>query len=202
MSNFSGCRGLERDEIERLKAYFGSTTSKTAYRDQALIWLGFYTGFRISELLSIRVKDILLPNGRITDWVCLKKANTKGKKAGRNGQINDNLKPILEAYLSECELKNRPESYLFPSPRGDDFPITARQGERIYKKCFDGARIEGGKLATHSGRKTFAKMVYEAVGNDLLSLQTAMGHKSISSTQHYIKPNMDKINEVLTGIAI
>jgi site-specific recombinase XerD len=207
-----GCRSLETDEIERLKDYFESETDmdyKYKRRDYALIFFSCYVGFRISETLSLKVADIINPATRppqLLDFVYLKKANTKRKVAGRTAYLNNALKPILQEYLDMegmlIRYKYNPNIALFPSPREENVSLTTRQAERIFKRAFAKAEITGGKLATHVGRKTFAKMCYDKLGNDILSLQTAMGHKNLSSTQHYIKPNLDKVKEVLKNLVL
>ena len=55
-----GCRPLDKNELSRLKTAF---TGRMAVRNKALFFLGVNTGFRISELLSLRLRDVLTPQG-------------------------------------------------------------------------------------------------------------------------------------------
>lgn len=205
-----GCRALEQDEIDRLKQYFEDPNIDPEYphksRDYALIFFSIYVGFRISETLSLRLCDIIDQRGKILEYVYLKKENTKKKVAGRTAYINANLRPILQHYLDNSDLLTRysfnKNIYLFPSPREENASISPRQGERIFKRSFAMCEISGGKLATHVGRKTFAKLCYAKLGDDILSLQTAMGHRNLSSTQHYIRPNMEKVKAVLQNLSV
>jgi integrase len=205
-----GCRSLDRDEIDRLKEYFESSAIDPDYkykaRDYALLFFSMYVGFRISETLSLKVGDIIDPGGKLMDYVYLKKENTKKKVSGRTAYLNDKLKPILKNYLDRegmlTRYKYNKNISLFPSPREENVSITSRQAERLFKRAFEKSEITGGKLATHVGRKTFAKLCYDKLGDDILSLQTAMGHKNLSSTQHYIKPNMEKVKSVLKNLEV
>jgi integrase len=52
----AGCRALTDEEVQLVKRSFGGEFAK---RDEALFMLGVEAGFRISELISLRVKDVL-----------------------------------------------------------------------------------------------------------------------------------------------
>jgi integrase len=51
-----GCRPLKEREIQRI---LKSLDGRYAARDRALILLGIKSGFRISELLSLRLSDVM-----------------------------------------------------------------------------------------------------------------------------------------------
>ena len=70
-----GCRPLSDAEIEVVS---GSFTGKYALRDRALYLLGIYSGYRISELLSIRVKDVV-QYGELVERVTVQRKSMKGK---------------------------------------------------------------------------------------------------------------------------
>jgi site-specific recombinase XerD len=63
--------------------------------------------------------------------------------------------------------------------------ISRAQGWRILKEAFAANEL-GGKLATHSLRKTFATRVHTAYAGDLRKTQRALGHQNINSTLHYL----------------
>ena len=63
--------------------------------------------------------------------------------------------------------------------------ISREQGWRILKEAFETNEL-GGKLATHSLRKTFATRVHTAYASDLRKTQRALGHQNINSTLHYL----------------
>ena len=58
-----GCRPLTDPEIALVSRSFGGTY---ALRDRAWFILGLKTGFRIAELLSLRVGDVW-QHGRVVD---------------------------------------------------------------------------------------------------------------------------------------
>jgi integrase len=71
-----GCRLLTDDEVKRVRQSFHGRYAK---RNEALVVLGVACGFRISELLSLRVGDVL-QHGRIVDRVTVARRFMKGGK--------------------------------------------------------------------------------------------------------------------------
>lgn len=168
-----GCRPYTQEEYEALKRV-------AEPRDRCMLVLGVRTGFRIMELLSLNVEDV------VGDYVCLKKRNTKGKIEGRISPITEESKVAIRDYVG-----GRVAGPLF----------LGRGGKRLGRisaweslcKLHSRASIRDERLGTHSMRKTFAKNMYEALSRDILKLQTAMGHKSIDSTSKYIEVNTEEI---------
>ena len=74
-----GCRPLTEEEVDAVAASF---TGQFATRDRALFVLGIKSGFRISELLSLRVGDVR-QGGQFTARVYVERRSTKGKVEGR-----------------------------------------------------------------------------------------------------------------------
>jgi integrase len=60
----AGCRALTENEVQLVRRSFGGAFAR---RDEALFMLGVKAGFRISELISLRVKDVL-QHGKIATF--------------------------------------------------------------------------------------------------------------------------------------
>ena len=75
----AGCRALTEAEVALISRSFGG---RYAARDRALFLLGVHTGFRISELLSLRVGDVW-QYGRLTETVSVARRHMKRKRQGR-----------------------------------------------------------------------------------------------------------------------
>jgi integrase len=194
--NHGGCRPLKQEELDQLKDYFNSAPfHKHLERDKVYIYLSLYIGWRVSEVIQVQVSDVYdSERKRVLDRISIAKNKVKKKVAGKSSPINEELKGILEHYISHYLLPIN-AVYLFPSPQGGH--ITYRTALRIAHKHLNGAGLDPSNLATHSFRKTLAEKVYKAVGNDLIALQHALHHKNISSTSSYIKPNKEKVESVL-----
>jgi site-specific recombinase XerD len=182
----SGCRALTDEEIVLVRRSFGG---EFARRDEALFMLGVKAGFRISELIAIRVKDVV-QYGKIADRVEVSRQHMKGKQHSRSVPIHADAReslarwlPILQARL-EGVLPG--ETPVFCSRVKDtQTGLPREQGWRILKEAFDTNELSG-KLATHSLRKTFAVHVHAAYDGDLRKTQRALGHHNINSTLHYL----------------
>src|ERR671910_693821 len=88
-----GCRPLSDEEITVVSRSFGGTY---AARDRALFILGLKSGFRISELLSLRVGDVL-QHGRLVDQVTVRRAHMKQRTEGRTVPVHAEAKQALAA---------------------------------------------------------------------------------------------------------
>lgn len=167
----SSCRALTDEELLRVRRSFGGTFAR---RDEALFMLGVKAGFRISELISLRVKDVV-QYGKIADRVEVARQHMKGKQRSRSVPLHPEARQALAGWLPL--LQNRlggvlpGETPVFCSrvketTTGLPRAISREQGWRILKETFETNELSG-KTATHSLRKTFAARVHAAYGGDL-----------------------------------
>ena len=189
-----GCRPLSEEEVT---AVLNSFTGTCAKRDRALFVLGLKTGFRISELLSLRVKDVV-HGSRLADRVAVARRSMKGKVEGRAVVLHPDAKEALGAWLQERGEAAKPDSFLFASRKGQR-PISRVQAWRILDAAFAAAGVEG-QTGTHSMRKTFAGRVYDALGEDIFRLQQALGHRSINSTTAYLSFREEDVDAAILAI--
>jgi len=102
-----GCRPLSDEEVEQVA---GAFAGPWALRDRALFVLGCRTGYRITELLSLTVGDLLGPEPAtarpvgpeaIADRVTVARRRMKAKRQGRSVVIHPRARPPLAAWLEE-----------------------------------------------------------------------------------------------------
>lgn len=174
-----GCRAYSVDEYQTL-------LKVSDPRERCLISLGVRTGFRISELLSLNVEDVL------GEYIVLKKCNTKGKLEGRVVPKHPECIPYIERYLA-----GRTSGPLFLN----------RYGERLKRIAAWQALCEmhtrasiRERVSTHSMRKTFCKNLYEKLDKNLLKLQLATGHKSIDSLVKYLAVDEGEIFDAIRKV--
>ena len=185
-----GCRALKNEEVILV------TEALTNARDKCLFILGVSTGFRISELLSLKVKSVF-ENGKSAIRATVDKKNTKGKIETRSVAINARVQQaILELVLED---KLGPDDYLFGSRKGG--AISRKQAWRVLKDAYRLAEL-GGKVATHSMRKTLAQNVYRASGKDIIKTQLALGHKSLNSTTSYLGADQEDVDSCVLSIDV
>jgi integrase len=121
-----GCRALTADEVARVSQAFRGTYAE---RDQALFILGIKTGFRISELLSLRVGDVW-QHERFVDYVAVQRRHMKQKWESRSVIVHPDAKAALAVWLMELQRTGAvsPESVLFPSRKGLNRALRRGQG--------------------------------------------------------------------------
>lgn len=187
-----GCRALTNDELEKVSLYFNGRSDTNGLRDYALFYLALYIGARISEVLSIKVSDVV-QYGIVSDEVYLAKSVMKGKREGRRCPLNEKCKEVLTLYIKQKQMEK--EMFLFPNVGGDG-SICRMTAHRIFKKVYKGCKLTG-KLACHTTRKTFAMKVSDLCDRNILDVQLAMGHKNVDSTVKYVNPNQDKVEKAL-----
>jgi integrase len=90
-----GCRPLTEAEVALVQASFGGTY---ADRDKALFLLGVKSGFRISELLSLRIGDVS-QHGRLVDRVTVPRRQMKNTREGRTVRLHPEAKATLATWL-------------------------------------------------------------------------------------------------------
>jgi len=175
----AGCKPLSDSEIDLiLKSFSGPF----ALRNKVLFMLGLSTGFRISELLSIKIDDVVNPDGTVKDYVQVHRRNTKGKIKSRSTPLLKYVHTDLTNLVLSLFVQNK--KYLFSSRQGSE-AVSASQGWRIITQVLFSARIF--ETGTHRMRKTFAQKIYEATQKNIYETQKALGHKSIDSTTSYLQ---------------
>jgi len=177
-------------------------------RDRLLFLFGIYTGFRIHELLSLRLQDVWRDEGAAAA-VTVARRRLKGG-AGANSRrvrsrttaLHPALRAAIESHVRE-RFGNGPgpgDEYLFKSRKGPNRAITVGHAWEIIKTA---ARELGcnDRVATHSMRKTFARAVYDNSGHDLILTQRALGHRAVSSTSSYLESTDEEVTRAVLRFA-
>lgn len=165
-------------------------------RDRALFLLGIATGYRISELLSLRIKHVY-EFGRVRDQIAIPKVVMKGKKGGRSCWLHPDAQVAIRDWLEVLGTENV-EVFLFRSKKGYNQAISRAQAWRVLKQAFAAAEV-GGETGTHSLRKTYAQAVHALGERDLYLTQQALGHDKVTSTAKYLANVDDKLKQIITG---
>ena len=168
---------LEADEVKHILE-LPSNGKESEARDKAILELFFSTGLRVSELAALNVDEINFDRGEISIL-------GKGKKV-RLVFLSPSAVGLLSQYLSERGIDPRSETKpkdepLFLSNR--DTRLTVRSIERLVKSYARRAGITK-KVSPHTLRHSFATDLLIA-GADIRSVQSMLGHSSISTTQIY-----------------
>jgi integrase len=190
-----GCRPFSHSETKLILHELRSE------RDKTMFIMGLYTGFRISEILSLRWQDILTTQNDIVDRIKVKRINMKGSISSRDVFTH----PILKRHLMELYGSIRgfegykPCWYVFSSKNMPERPISRIMAHKILSQATKKLGLQG-SLGLHSMRKTYAENVYSGLGKDLYKTAKALGHRNISSTVSYLSFKTEEIDNAILGI--
>ena len=149
-------------------------------KHKLIIKLLYGTGLRVSEIVNLEKKDILINESMI------KVVLGKGKK-DRFVKLPDSIKNELENYSKIGNSK-----YLFESNRGGK--LTKATVQAILRNSAKRAKIKK-RVYPHLLRHSFATHLLEQ-GTDLRVIQKLLGHSSIKTTQIYTQISQASIKNI------
>lgn len=142
-------------------------------KHRLMIELSYSAGLRVSEVVTVRVRDV-----NLTALALYVKGDRKGDKL-RKTIFSSSLKDALARQIGN----KKPEDYLFPSERGGK--LTTRAFTKYFKAALRASGVK--KNATpHSLRHSFANYLLQQ-GTDVPTLQNLLGHVRKESTSFYAK---------------
>lgn len=174
-------RVLEYNEIERLLNAC-DMNSPGGIRDRALFELVYSCGLRVSEVSSLKLKDVHLDRKILMVF-------GKGNKE-RLVPFGSRAKESLTLYFDTAReklLRGKISPYVFVNRMGGKL---SRKG--IWKRLQDMELKSGVESKIHTLRHSFATHLLEG-GADLRSVQELLGHSDITTTQIYTHVNEDSL---------
>lgn len=144
-------------------------------RDRAMLSLMYASGLRVSELLSLKLREVDLARGVLA-------AYGKGSKR-RLVPVGEVALRHLEAHLAAQPpaRQKASEGFVFHRPNGK--PWTRQMVWKLVARYARAAGIPG-KVHPHRLRHSFATHLL-AGGADLRTVQTLLGHSDIVTTEIY-----------------
>ena len=174
---------LTTDEIPRLLEAPSSSTPQ-GLRDRAILELLYAAGLRVSEIVTLDLKDIDLDSREIRVW-------GKGAKE-RMVLMGKPAADALRLYLDLGRIKLQGETNtqaVFLNRFGER--IVERRVQHITRKYARQAGLDM-RVHPHIMRHTFATHLLDG-GADLRVVQDLMGHAQLSSTQIYTHVTQSQI---------
>ncbi len=146
-------------------------------RDKAMLEFAYATGMKVTEIISLDISDVNLPEGYVT---------CRAKDKARNIPLGTLSLKALKDYIENSRnilIKDDGVTALFVNTNGQRL---TRQGFwKIVKYYKDQAHITK-DITPHILRHSFATHLLQN-GADLKAIQTMLGHSDISSTQIYMQ---------------
>ena len=177
---------LTADEVSRLIAA-PTLDEPLAFRDRAMLELAYGAGLRVSEWITLGVRDLLLDEGLLRVF----------GKGGKERLVPIGRTAIGAAAVYVRELRPRLEKgqgkgVLLLNARGE--PLSRMGAWKILRKYVDQAGIQK-HVSPHTLRHSFATHLLEG-GADLRAVQEMLGHADISTTQIYTHVDREYLRSV------
>ncbi len=191
---------LNSDELDRLMGAVQTEKNELLrLRDDAILKTLFSTGLRVSEAASLKKETVNLERGEFTvrgkgsklrlvflspdATDSLKKYLAKRKDAGQALFVGHSTVGEASPGKIEKEIKSQGFKLKKDGKENEQPGLTVRQIQRIIKKYCRQAGIVK-KVTPHTLRHSFATDLLQN-GADIRSVQSLLGHASITTTQIY-----------------
>jgi site-specific recombinase XerD len=198
----AGMRDYTDEELRLVRKSFSGCY---ALRDRCYFEMALQMGLRVSEMLSLTVGQVF-QYGKAVDEVWIDRKHMKGgkvgKASGRTIPLFPETHPHIPAWLRRMaamlkvkEVKDLgPATPLFMSrvrnKDGSRRAIAHETAWRIIKAVARDNELPG-RVGTHSTRKTLARRAM-TWSNNIRVVQKLLGHRSLASTEAYLKSLTDR----------
>lgn len=179
---------LTLSEVERL-LQAPTLDDPLVFRDRAMLELAYGAGLRVSEWITLGVRDVLLEERLVRVF-------GKGSKE-RLVPIGRRALGAVAVYLRELRPRlerGAGKGALMLNARGT--PMTRMGAWKILRKYVERAGITK-RVTPHTLRHTFATHLLEG-GADLRAVQDMLGHADIATTQIYTHVDREYLRSVHT----
>jgi site-specific recombinase XerD len=172
----AGMRDYTDQELDLVRESFGG---RYMLRDRAYFEMSLQLGLRVSEMLSITVGQVY-QYGRVVDEVSIDRKHMKGGKTGML-RVRDpkDIDPSTPLFMSRVRNKD-----------GSRRAIARETAWRLIKAIARENELPG-RIGTHSSCKTLARKAMQW-SNDIRVVQKLLGHRSLASTEAYLKSLTDR----------
>ena len=163
-----------------------------------LLNLGVDLMLRSSDLLRLRVRDVITENMVVRDTVTMRQLKTG------NVTIELPLSEDSNDSITRHVLGRSLNDYVFTGQKSHltHKPIRIQTHARIIKKWMRLLSVEDvSRYSTHSLRKTKATILYSKTGN-LEAIRRLLGHKSLMDTSRYLGVEDQDATELARNIRV
>ncbi|HJK87542.1 MAG TPA: site-specific tyrosine recombinase XerD [Candidatus Megaira endosymbiont of Hartmannula sinica] len=167
-------------------------------RIAAMVYLMYASGIRVSELVSLKLSDIISFEGIVKDNFIV---TGKGSK-DRIVVINETAKKILQRYYINRKiyidklLTSHKDSIYFFVSKSKNGHMTRQNFALSLKDIAIRAGIDQTRVSPHILRHSFATHLLEG-GADLRSIQELLGHSDIATTQIYTRVQSNHLSDLI-----
>lgn len=187
---------LTKEEIDALLNAC-SMQEALGRRDRMMVLILYNTGVRVSELLSLRCRDVIFDGSGSAAYIHV---TGKGRKE-RNVPLWKTTISYIKKYINEHGLKQ--EDKLFINYTGDEL---TRSGVRYRITCLaekaqkNSPGLKNKNISAHTFRHSTALHLLQS-GVDISTIAIWLGHESINTTHKYMEADINMKQRILEKLA-
>ena len=157
-------------------------------KSRLMLSLLYAAGFRVSELVSLKVNDLNFSE----------KTGYLRQAKGKKDRIFNIPNFLMDALKEQAEMqKQSGQEFLFSGAKGR---LTERNIQKIVKNTAKKAGIQK-DVHPHTLRHSFATHLLES-GTDIRYIQALLGHSSISTTEIYTHVSSEALKKIASPIDV
>lgn len=170
------------------------------FRNKLMFKLLYETGFRVSELLHLRIDDFDYPDPteKTGNIYLIERENESFDRQLKTGERTTPVSSLLLQEIDDYILYHRPErdgvEYIFVSHSKANLgkPIGRATVEGVFNQIELACKFKYIRLTPHALRHTHASELQD-LGVDVNIIKNRLGHGSIESTANYAKPSIETL---------
>jgi site-specific recombinase XerD len=181
---------LRREEIDALLTA-PKTSTWVGRRDRTMLTVAIQTGLRVSELIGLKRRDVVLGTGAHVHCI------GKGRKH-RSTPLRPETASMVDAWLRQNSMDD--DGPLFPSTRGGHLSrdaierLVAKYSAIAEKRC---PSLKRKKVTPHMLRHTAAmELMQHGIDRSVIALW--LGHESVETTEIYLHADLKMKDEALS----
>ena len=175
-----------------------TTPNKTGIRDRFIMFFMFSTGARLSEMLDIKLKDIVMDTQY--PYLILTGKGNKTRVIPITVELLDNLKYYLKLYHP---VTNNDDYLFYTILKENHHRMSEDNVQRIVRKYGNKAKLIDDTIPImhpHLFRHSFGALMYRN-GLTLPEVAKLMGHENLATTEIYAETDIDMIKQALSKIS-
>ena len=190
------CPIKSKEELMKLKNYY---LQRGEMRNYLLLIIGVNTALRISDILSLKWKDVYnMDKQTFKQHIQIYEQKTgKYNMIAINNAVKEALLDLVESDTYGGKFPT-PDTYLFESRKVKNMPLSRYQAYRIIKGAAEHIGIEA-TIGCHSLRKTFGYFAWKQ-GVEPAMLMNIYNHSSYQITKRYLSIEQDDKDKIFKDI--
>ena len=196
-------RALTPAEIAALDK---ALSDRKRHRDRLLLLLLVATGYRITEILTLRVSQLVGVDGEVAKEITIARKWLKCGRGSRAKSIRSRrvalsgmARAAIADFIRSFDEPPAGAAFVFKSRKGLNRSINRCQAYVIIKSIAEVVGLDASRLGCHSTRKAYARGLYDASGHDIIKTQRVMGHASPLTTARYIDTSEAELDDLVRG---